>query len=363
MAVSRSDFGLVGALAACVTNPDLLSFHGFMPLSRILVSLPVWFLLVAATPPSPAATPAPTPTPTATPTPTPSPSPTPTPTPTPVPQNAFLSLDVTSGDANTVINVTGGQFLANEQMSLYWDQSNKVAGGATADANGNFNVRVKPFAGDAPGAHKLCASVAPNPCATFTLVAPAPSPSPAAVPVESPTPTSEASPTRLATTPTGTTLSGLDVITRPPFVFLPLIGLAAIAVSLGYWVLSLVRRPRPMQLRSAAVVHRAMRPDYTAGFDAPLASPSPQVQEPSAWAGAEPAWPAPARPPEPPAPAPEPAAAPEGPPAAPQTEPPAPTWDVGASPTEWGTGTPDAGYPFNPPEAAPDYGDLPQPGD
>src|SRR5215472_9343074 len=79
------------------------------------------------------------------------------PCPTPTPVNAFLSLDVTAGDANTVITVTGGQFLPNEQTSLYWDVANHVAGSATADQNGSFsNVKVKPFAGDAPGVHRLC---------------------------------------------------------------------------------------------------------------------------------------------------------------------------------------------------------------
>src|SRR5437879_3672696 len=91
------------------------------------------------------------------------------PSPTPIPVNAFLSLDVTNGPANTVVNVTGGQFLPNEQVTLYWDQPDKVAGGATADASGSFNTRAKPFSADAPGVHKLCASVPPNPRAHFAL--------------------------------------------------------------------------------------------------------------------------------------------------------------------------------------------------
>jgi len=72
---------------------------------------------------------------------------------------------------DTQITVNGGAFLANEQMTLYWDSTSKVAGGANADASGNFITHVKPFAGDAPGVHKLCASVQPYPCANFTLVA------------------------------------------------------------------------------------------------------------------------------------------------------------------------------------------------
>ncbi|HEV2140352.1 MAG TPA: hypothetical protein VGT01_04100, partial [Candidatus Dormibacteraeota bacterium] len=109
--------------------------------------------------------------------------------PPPTPVNAFLSLDVSTGDANTPINVTGGQFLPNQQVSLYWDQPGHVAGATTADANGSFNTRGQPYAGDAPGVHHLCASVQPNPCANFTLQAPQPSPSPSPSPTESPSPT------------------------------------------------------------------------------------------------------------------------------------------------------------------------------
>ena len=42
------------------------------------------------------------------------------PSPSPIPVNAFLSLDVTDGAANAVINVTGGQFLPNESLTLYY---------------------------------------------------------------------------------------------------------------------------------------------------------------------------------------------------------------------------------------------------
>lgn len=206
------------------------------------------------------------------------------PPPTPTPVNAFITIDVTSGGPSTAINVTGGQFLPNQQTTLYWDQPNKVAGSATADANGSFSTKVKPFDGDAPGVHKLCASVPPNPCATFSLEPPAsalPSPSP------SPSPSPEASASAGATaspsaSPVGTTLNGFDVISKPPFVFLPLIGIAALVVSLGYWVMSIVRRPRTVVFPSAAVVHRATRPDYTAPFGTPPPAPTASAA-PSAW--------------------------------------------------------------------------------
>lgn len=263
---------------------------------------------------------------------------------------------MTDGGPNTQITVNGGAFLPNEHMTLYWDQMNKVAGSAVADANGNFVApNIKPFAGDSPGVHKLCASVAPNPCANFTLEAPTPSPSPSPTPTESPSPSpvETVAPT-ISPTPVAATLNSFDVISRPPFVFLPLIGLLAIALSLGYWIVSLIRRPRQLALPSAAVVHRAMRPDYTAGFGTPPpAAHDPSTPEPSAWADVPHTVP--------------PSAAPVAQPpsesgAAPELEPPAPTWDAEANPVAWGTGEPDTGYQFPPPEPSPDPGEPPQPG-
>ena len=271
-----------------------------MRLLRVLVTLPLWFLLVAQATPSPSTTTATTPTPpaaTPSPPPPPTPIPSPTPVPTPTPVNAFITLDVTSGGPNTAITVNGGQFLPNQPMTLYWDQTNKVAGSATADANGSFSTRVKPFDGDAPGVHKLCASVQPNPCANFTLeaaAAPSPTPSPSPSPSPQATPSASASPVPL-TTPMATTLNGFDVITKPPFVFLPLIGLAALVVSLGYWVLSIVRRPRTINFPSAAVVHRATRPDYTAEFGTPPPTPA-SAPATSAWADVVPKAPVPPTP-------------------------------------------------------------------
>jgi hypothetical protein len=219
--------------------------------------------------------------------------PPPPPSPTPTPTNAFLSLDVTAGDANTQITVNGGAFLPNESMTLIWDPpNNKVAGGAVADSSGNFTTHVKPFSGDAPGLHRLCASVPPSPCATFTLqavaVTPSASPSPSASPDTSPSPT--ASPSATASpTPVAATLNGLDLMMKPPFVILPIIGGLGLAIALIYWILSIVMRPRQKPLKSVAVTHVASRPDYAAGFGTPPPAPAPQAPPPSAWADVLPA--------------------------------------------------------------------------
>jgi hypothetical protein len=255
---------------------------------------------------------------------------------------------VSTGDANTVINVTGGQFLPNQQTSLYWDQAGHVAGSATADANGSFNTRVKPFAGDAAGVHHLCASVQPNPCANFMLQGPQASPSPSPTPTESPSPTPTVtiidSPT---SSPVAATLNGFDVISRPPFVFLPIAGAAAIGLALAFWLFSVMRRPRQLAIPSAAVVHRAMRPDYSAGFGAPP-SAAPAQAEPSAWPEVTPQ-------PQPP----QPQYQPE-----PQPQPPAEESQISnvewGPPVEWGTGSPDWGFPEPPPD---DSSDAPEPRD
>ena len=309
-------------------------------------------------------------------------SPTPTPPPTPTPVNAFLSLDITSGGPNTEITVNGGAFLANEQMTLYWDPpSNKVAGGANADGSGNFTTRVKPFSGDSPGVHRLCASVPPFPCANFALVAPAasPSPSPSASPspTDSPTPSPTAGATDTASpSPGAATINGLDVIMKPPFVILPIIGGLGLLVALGYFVLNLVMRPRATTLKSVAVSHMATRPDYAAGFGTPPPLPPPPAPAASAWADVLPPPVAPSAAPELESPGPlnpnleipgtfgpQPGTEPQ--------EPAAPAVEGAATPTEstapetpeqfWPQ--PGSGPPAQPPATPDEPPDLPEPSD
>jgi hypothetical protein len=297
--------------------------------------------------------------------------------PSPTPVNAFLSLDVAAGGPTTQITVNGGAFLANEQMTLYWDPpSNKVAGGANADPSGNFTTRVKPFSGDSPGIHHLCASVPPFPCANFTLQAatptPSPSPSPSASPSpsESPTPSSTAGPTDTASpSPAAATINGLDVIMKPPFVILPIIGGLGLLVALGYLVLSIVMRPREATLKSVAVSHLATRPDYTAGFGTPPPAPAAPAPEPSAWADVLPPTPPAANPPVTPEVEPPPSAfenpAPETPgPFGPQPgiEPPASAFENPETPGPFGP-QPGTEPPEVQPPAPDEPPDLPEPSD
>jgi hypothetical protein len=70
---------------------------------------------------------------------------------------------------------------------------------------------------------------------------------------------------------------GLDVITKPPFVFLPIIALLALLAALAYWVL--MRGDRTPVLPSASVVHRSARPDIGPVAPRPPPTPVPSVGE------------------------------------------------------------------------------------
>jgi hypothetical protein len=65
------------------------------------------------------------------------------------------------------------------------------------------------------------------------------------------------------------------VITKPPFVFLPIIGLLALLAAIAYWLL--MRVDRTPVLPAASVVHRSARPD----IGPPGASPPTPPVEPS----------------------------------------------------------------------------------
>lgn len=201
----------------------------------------------------------------------------------PCPANAFITLSVTAGAPNTTIAVSGGQFLPGESMSLYWDVSNKVIGSATANGQGNFaNVNVKPFAGEQPGLHHICASVTPQPCAQFELEgAPTPTPSAPASPSESPSPVESPSPSESPTPipiPAASQGGGLDLILKPPLVFLPLAGVVGLVAALAWWLFAVFPRPQ-RALPAASVMHRSTRPTW--GGD-PAAAPAEQSR---------PAWP------------------------------------------------------------------------
>jgi hypothetical protein len=304
----------------------------------------------------------------------------------PLPTGANIGLQPTAGGASTGITVKGELFLKNESITLYWDVTSHVAASVVTDDTGAFTKVVKPFAGDKPKVHKLCASVQPHPCATFTLHgAPTPTPGVTPSPVETPTPAPASSPQASGVRTGGGGISGLDIITRPPFVFLPILAILGILGVLAYWLLSRRRQVPPSS--AATIVHRATRPDYMAPFptsattpvappppgqpsawDAPIQSAPPAqpyappaVQPPPAQPYAPPSvQPAPAQPYTPPAVQPPPSTyvpTPYVPPPVPPQAPPPPA--APAAPpraAEWPA-------PQNPPAAPDEPPDLPQPSD
>ena len=277
----------------------------------------------------------------------------------PLPGGATIGLQPSAGTSTTSITVTGELFLKNENITLYWDVSTHIAATLVSDDNGSFTKVVKPYKGDKPKTHKLCANVQPKPCANFALQAP-PSPSPTSSgipsPDESPSPSPSAPQASGVRPAAGGGISGLDIITRPPFVFLPIIGILGLLGVLAYWLFS--SRRRPMAPTSASVVHHATRPDYMEPFAAPARPPAVPPAASAPWPPVPPAasaWPpvqpAPQAQPPPPAPTP-PAPQFQPPPAAPQPPPPAaPPRSV-----EWPASPHVEGAPDEPP-------DLPEPSD
>ena len=198
----------------------------------------------------------------------------------PLPIGASIGLEPTAGQATAGITATGQGFLKNENITLYWDDPSHVAASVVTDANGAFIQVVKPFAGDKPAIHKLCASVPPKPCANFSLQAP-PSPTPiSASPSASPStsPSASANP-QASGARTGGSVGWFSVITKPPFVFLPILAILGLLGLIAYWVLSTRRRPMAPS-SPASVVHRATRPDYMAPFPTTVRAPATPIAAP-----------------------------------------------------------------------------------
>jgi hypothetical protein len=290
----------------------------------------------------------------------------------PLPIGANIGMQPTAGGASTSITVTGQSFLANEAITLYWDVTSHVATSVVTDANGAFTKVIKPYPGDKPKVHKLCANVQPHPCATFSLQGP-PTPTPGVTPSPagtSPTPaatqTPQASGARVGGGGGTGGLSGLDIITKPPFVFLPILAILGILGVLAYWFVS---RRRSMPPSSAATItHRATRPDYMAPFPpAGSAAPLPRnPAQPSAWdvpvqPGGQPPYVPPAPPIVPPAEPIAPPVEPYAPPAQPYVPPAPPAAPAPPTPPP---PTPPRTVEWPAPPATPDEPpDLPQPSD
>jgi hypothetical protein len=291
----------------------------------------------------------------------------------PLPIGANIGMQPTEGGPTTSITATGQSFLANESITLYWDVTSHVAASVATDANGAFTKVIKPYPGDKPRAHKLCANVQPRPCATFSLQA-LPTPTPRVTPsppATSPTPAASQPPPASGVRVGGTGgtggLSGLDIVTKPPFVFLPIIAIIGILALLAYWYFSRRRSLPPSS--AATVVHRATRPDYMAPFPTAGAAVPPlrDPAQPSAWdvpvqPGGQP-YVSPVQPSVPPAQPYVPPAQPYVPPAQPYVPPAPPAATPPSLPPPAPPRTVEWPAPPTPPAAPDEPPDLPQPSD
>jgi hypothetical protein len=237
-----------------------------MPALKVVALIPLWFLLTGF---SMDASPSASPSPSAAASPSATPSSTPSSAPSPTGPPPYLNLDVTAGGANTAITVSGANFSPGQGITIFWDSTTKVIGSTTADSHGAFSgVKVRPFAGSGPGLHQICASPAsPVPCAQFQLQGPptptpSVSPSPSASPSESPSSSESASPTPTPVPiPAANNTNGLDVLLKPPFIFLPFVAALALLAAIAYWFIAASRR-RDATLPEAAITHRTTRPGY-----------------------------------------------------------------------------------------------------
>lgn len=237
-------------------------------------------------------------------------------TPSPPP---FLTLVPAFGPGDAKITVSGHQFTASQAITLDWDgDQTVVVGSAQADATGSFNVDIRPPTNPAAGPHKICVTVDPQPCGNFTVTGPtgSPSPAPSPTPSPSPSPTTSSNPSPSSSPSPAPTLTGFDIISRPPFVFLPILAVLALLGAIAFWIFG--RRPPP-SLPSATVMHRSVRPEAAApvmGAATPPAAVAPEPPPPPAPHAPE--LPAPESPPQPAPPPPPPPSAPDEPPDLPE---------------------------------------------
>lgn len=202
-------------------------------------------------------------------------------TPTPTPNTGVLSLDPTFGPPGTKLTVSGSAFQPNQAVQLYFDAPANALPAATADASGSFKVQV-----DAPdaaiGPHTICSpqAGANTPCASFRLE-PKPSPSPSATPSPSPTPAGTAPPSTppsAAPTPDAPETTAVGLLTRPPFVFFPILLIVGALLSVA-WILWGRRAPAPPA--RATVRHASTPPSMPVmPAAAPPAAAPPEPPEP-----------------------------------------------------------------------------------
>lgn len=211
-----------------------------------------------------------------------------------------LALDPAAAPAGSSVKLSGTGFPAGQSFPVTLDGTEVTQ--APADGNGVIAIVLNIPAQTPPGGHVVCVSeAAGNLCANLT-VQPAPSPSPSPSPSTSPSPSPSTSPTD-APPPASTggtgSLTLLGTITRPPFVFFPILLLLALVGGIAYLLWS--RRPG-LEISEVTVQHRA---PTLREYEAPMAPrPEPETPAPAPihYESAEPRLPTPAAEDRPPAP-------------------------------------------------------------
>ena len=188
------------------------------------------------------------------------------------------------------MNFSGNGLDANQILAVLFDGNHVID--VNTDGGGSFSIQlVIPDTAPA-GTHQVCVSESNgNLCSGFTVeAAPASTPTPSTSPSPSPSP-SPSGGTSPAVPGSGGGGSTLALLTKPPFVFLPIIAALGLLAFLGLYLW----RARPVEpIGEVTILHRAPEPHAFEHLpEAPAPEPPPIVYE-------SPAGPAPHAPPVPP---------------------------------------------------------------
>jgi hypothetical protein len=181
-----------------------------------------------------------------------------------------------SAPPSSTVVFSGSGLPANQAFDVLWDGTQLAQ--VNTDGGGNFTANLA-IPDNATGAgHTICVHELPgNVCGTFTLEAkPTPAPSPTDTP--SPSPSPSPSPPLIAVAPPAGSggISALALLSRPPFIFLPILAIVGLLAFLGIWIWRM--RPTP-PLGEVTVLHRAPAPrEHELLPDTPPAPPPAQAR-------------------------------------------------------------------------------------
>ena len=165
--------------------------------------------------------------------PTPTPAAVPTPTPTPVPS---IFLNPTSAPAGAQVNLGGTNFPPDGSFNVSFDGI--IITTVQSDTAGSIaSTAILVPNSVTPGEHSICVEVQQgvNVCFQHFVVEAAVTASPSPSPSATPSPTSSPTVGAAAPTTSGGGVSPLGLLTRPPFVFLPILAVVGLLGFLALW--------------------------------------------------------------------------------------------------------------------------------